>query len=64
MSTREETKIVEFDKRKGAAQQEAELQRLRRQGWSVRSVELDPDGTKKVHLVRTRPPALPKPPDP
>lgn len=60
MAKKEETRVVEFDTRKGAAQQEAEIERLRREGWAVRSVELGPDGRKRLYLVKGRATTPPK----
>ncbi len=54
-SKREQVKVVEFDARQSATQQQALLEKLRQQGWSVRSVELEPSGMKRLHLVRVPP---------
>jgi len=52
---RKQVKVVEFDARQSTTQQQALLEKLRQQGWSVRSVELGPSGMKRLHLVRVPP---------
>ena len=52
---RAQEQIVEFDARQSTTQQQMLLEKLRRQGWSVRTVELGPNGKKRLHLVRIPP---------